>query len=146
MQRGPHRPTDGLWANGLGERTAWVGALIGVATLVVGFSYYSMDLDQWQTMMFTTLAFMQVGQAFATRSSTESLRTIGLGTNRAMLGIAAGVIVLQFAAVYTPLSEFLKLDSLSAIDMTICALMGIGLLAVIEIVKAVKRHTVAPGV
>jgi Ca2+-transporting ATPase len=145
MQRGPHRPSDGLWANGLGHRTAWVGTLIGVATLVVGFSYYAMDLDQWQTMMFTTLAFMQVGQAFATRSSTESLRTIGFGTNRAMLGIAAGVIVLQFAAVYTPLSEFLKLDSLSALDMAICALLGIGLLLVIEIVKAFNRRSVARG-
>jgi Ca2+-transporting ATPase len=146
MQRGPHRPSDGLWANGLGQRTAWVGALIGVATLAVGFSYYAMDMDQWQTMMFTTLAFMQVGQAFATRSSTESLRTIGLGTNRAMLGISAGVIVLQFAAVYTPLSEFLKLDSLSAVDMAICALLGVGLLVVIEIVKLVKRRAVAHGV
>ena len=66
---------------------------------------------------------MQVGQAFATRSSTESLRTIGLGTNRLMLGIAAGVIALQLAAVYTPLSEFLDLDTLSALDISICALL-----------------------
>ena len=29
-------------------------------------------------MIFTTLAFMQVFQAFGTRSHTESLRTIGL--------------------------------------------------------------------
>jgi hypothetical protein len=63
-----------------------------------------------------------------------------------MLGIAAGVIVLQFAAVYTPLSEFLKLDSLSAVDMAICLLMGVGLLVVIEIVKAFKRRAVAQGV
>ena len=108
MQRGHIARPTAVGQLGLGQRTAWVGALIGVATLAVGFSYYAMDMDQWQTMMFTTLAFMQVGQAFATRSSTESLRTIGLGTNRAMLGIAAVVIALQFAAVYTPLSEFLN--------------------------------------
>ncbi len=140
MQRGPHRPSDGLWAGRLGHRTAWVGTLIGVATLAVGFGYYALDLDQWQTMMFTALAFMQVGQAFATRSSTESLRTIGLGTNRLMLGIAAGVIALQLAAVYTPLSEFLDLDTLSAVDISICALLGVGLLAVIETVKLVARR------
>ncbi len=140
MQRGPHRPSDGLWAGRLGHRTAWVGTLIGVATLAVGFGYYALDLEQWQTMMFTALAFMQVGQAFATRSSTESLRTIGLGTNRLMLGIAAGVVSLQLAAVYTPLSEFLDLDTLSALDISICALLGIGLLAVIETVKLVTRR------
>ncbi|HYN31846.1 MAG TPA: cation-translocating P-type ATPase, partial [Ilumatobacteraceae bacterium] len=143
MQRDPHRPSDGLWAGGLGHRTAWVGTLIGVATLAVGFGYYSLDLDQWQTMMFTSLAFMQVGQAFATRSSTESLRTIGLGTNRLMLAIAAGVVVLQLAAVYTPLSEFLDLDTLSAVDILICAFLGIALLAVIETVKLVSRRRLA---
>ena len=142
MQRGPHRPNDGLWAGRLGHRTAWVGTLIGVATLAVGFGYYALDLEQWQTMMFTTLAFMQVGQAFATRSSTESLRTIGLGTNRVMLGIAAGVVTLQLAAVYTPLREFLDLDTLSAVDISICALLGVGLLAVIETVKLVTRWRV----
>ena len=140
MQRGPHRPSDGLWAGGLGQRTAWVGTLIGVATLAVGFGYYALDLEQWQTMMFTALAFMQVGQAFATRSSTESLRTIGLGTNRLMLGIAAGVIALQLAAIYTPLSEFLDLDTLSALDIAICALLGVGLLGVIETVKLIIRR------
>ena len=140
MQRGPHRPSDGLWAGRLGHRTAWVGTLIGVATLAVGFGYYALDLEQWQTMMFTALAFMQVGQAFATRSSTESLRTIGLGTNRLMLGIAAGVVALQLAAVYTPLREFLNLDTLSAVDISICALLGVGLLAVIETVKLVTRR------
>jgi Ca2+-transporting ATPase len=143
MQRGPHRSTDGLWAGRLGHRTAWVGTLIGIATLAVGFGYYALDLDQWQTMMFTSLAFMQVGQAFATRSSTESLRTIGLGTNRVMLGIAAGVVALQLAAVYTPLREFLDLDTLSPVDISICALLGVGLLVVIETVKLVARRRAA---
>ena len=143
MQRGPHRPSDGLWAGQLGHRTAWVGTLIGVATLAVGFVYYARELEQWQTMMFTTMAFMQVGQAFGTRSSTESLRTIGLGTNRVMLGVAAGVIVMQLAAVYTPLKRLLDLDTLRAVDISICALCGVGLLAVIETVKLIKRRRAA---
>jgi hypothetical protein len=57
-----------------------------------------------------------------------------------MLGTAAGVIILQRAAVYTPLSVFLDLDTLSAVDMAICALLGVGLLAVIETVKFVNRR------
>ena len=82
---------------------------------------------------------MQVGQAFATRSATESLRTIGLATNRVMLYIAALVVVLQFIAVYTPLREFLDLDTLSAADIGVCALLGVGLLLVVETVKLIDR-------
>ena len=141
MQRPPHSPEDGLWANGLGRRTAWVGSVIGVVTLGLGFAYYAADLDQWQTVMFTTLAFMQVGQAFATRSSTESLRTIGWRTNPLMLGIAGLVIGLQLLALYTPLSEFLDLDPLSGADLVVCAAAGIGLLTLVEAVKAIHRST-----
>jgi Ca2+-transporting ATPase len=139
MSRPPHLPTDSLWANGLGGRTTWIGIVIGVVTLGLGFGYYAADMDQWQTMMFTTLAFMQVGQAFATRSATESLRSIGLTTNRVMLYIAALVVALQLIAIYTPLREFLDLDTLSAADVGVCALMGVGLLAVIETVKWIDR-------
>ena len=141
MQRPPHSPSDGLWANGLGVRTVWVGLVIGAVTLGLGFGYYAADFDQWQTVMFTTLAFMQVGQAFATRSSTESLRTIGWRTNPLMLAIAGIVVGLQLLALYTPLNEFLDLDALGAVDLAVCAGAGLGLLALVEAVKAVSRRT-----
>ena len=139
MQRPPHSPGDSIWANGLGRRTAWVGAVIGLVALGLGFGYYAADLEQWQTIMFTTLAFMQVGQAFATRSSTESLATIGFGTNRVMLAIAGAVISLQLLAIYTPLREFLDLQALGAFDLAVCAAAGVGLLVLVETVKAVHR-------
>ncbi len=140
MQRPPQSPSDGLWANGLGRRTAWIGLVIGAVTLGLGFTYYASDLEQWQSVMFTTLAFMQVGQAFATRSSTASLRTIGWRTNPLMLAIAALVVALQLLVLYTPLSEFLDLDPLSAADLAICATAGLGLLALVETVKAFHRR------
>ena len=145
MQRPPHSPRDGLWANGLGRRTIWVGLVIGAVTLGLGFGYYAADYDQWQTVMFTTLAFMQVGQAFATRSSTDSLRTIGWRTNPLMLAIAGVVIGLQLLALYTPLSEFLDLDALSAADLAVCAAAGVGLLVLVEIVKAFHRAAARRG-
>jgi Ca2+-transporting ATPase len=144
MQRPPHSPSDSIWANGLGRRTAWIGAVIGVVSLGLGLGYYAADLDQWQTVMFTTLAFMQIGQAFATRSSTESLRTIGWRTNPLMLAIAGLVFVLQLLAVYSPLREFLDLQRLSALDLAICAVAGIGLLALVEAVK-LRHRAAAPG-
>jgi P-type Ca2+ transporter type 2C len=141
MHRPPHSPSDGLWANGLGRRTVWVGTVIGAVTLGLGFVYYAADLAQWQTVMFTTLAFMQIGQAFATRSSTESLREIGWRSNRVMLGIAGLVAVLQLLAIYTPLRALLDVQALSAVDLAVCVAAGIGLLGLVEAVKWRQRAT-----
>ncbi len=141
MQRAPHRPGASLWADGLGRQTIVIGALIGVASLSVGFAYRETGQDEWQTMIFTTLAFMQVFQAFATRSRTASIRTIGWNTNPLMLAIAGVVVALQLAALYTPLNGFLDLDPLGAIDLAICLGLGVLLLAVLEAAKARARRT-----
>ena len=139
MQRTPHRPGASLWADGLGRQTVWIGAVIGVASLGIGFIYRETDQAEWQTMIFTTLAFMQVFQAFGTRSRTESLRTIGFTTNRVMLAIASLVVALQLAALYTPLNDFLDLDPLSAIDLTVCVGLGVALLVTLEVHKHLVR-------
>ncbi len=139
MQRAPHRPGASLWADGLGRQTIWIGAFIGAASLGIGFIYRETGQAEWQTMIFTTLAFMQVFQAFGTRSRTESLRAIGFTSNRVMLAIASFVVALQLGALYTPLNDFLDLDPLGAIDLTICASLGIGLLIVLEVHKHIAR-------
>jgi Ca2+-transporting ATPase len=139
MQRTPHRPGASLWADGLGCQTVWIGAVIGIASLGIGFIYRETDQAEWQTMIFTTLAFMQVFQAFGTRSRTESLRTIGFTTNRVMLAIASLVVALQLAALYTPLNAFLDLDPLSALDLTVCVGLGVALLVALEVHKHLVR-------
>lgn len=139
MQRSPHRPGASLWADGLGRQTIWIGALIGAASLGIGFVYREAGQAEWQTMIFTTLAFMQVFQAFGTRSRTESLRTAGFATNRVMLALAALVVGLQLAALYTPLNDFLDLDPLGVVDLTICIGLGLALLIVLEVNKHLNR-------
>jgi Ca2+-transporting ATPase len=143
MRRPPHRPGESLWAAGLGARTLWVGALIGAASLAVGFVYRQAGRLDWQTMVFTTLAFMQVAQALGTRSNTESLRSIGFRTNPLMLGLVATVLSLQLAALYTPLRDVLDLDPLDASDLAVCAAFGAGVLLVLEVAKAYARRSAA---
>ena len=143
MRRAPHRPGESLWANGLGRRTAWVGALVGTVSLAVGFAYREADRVEWQTMMFTTLAFMQVAQALATRSNTESLRSIGFRSNPVMVAIAGLVVALQLVAIYTPVGNYLDLEPLGVVDLGVCVAAGLGLLAVLEGVKAANRRAQA---
>jgi P-type Ca2+ transporter type 2C len=144
MRRAPHRPGASLWAGGLGRRTIWIGTLIGAVSLGIGFVYKESDRIEWQTMIFTTLAFMQVAQAIGTRSNTESLRSIGFRTNPVMLAIAGFVVTLQLAAIYTPLRDFLDLESLDVGDLAICIALAIGLLVVLETVKAIERRRGGP--
>ncbi|MGF1598959.1 MAG: cation-translocating P-type ATPase [Acidimicrobiales bacterium] len=145
MLRAPHTPGASLWAGGLGRRTAWVGAMIGAAALGVGFAYNEAGRPEWQTMMFTSLALMQVFQALATRSHVDGLRATGVASNPLMTVIAAVVIGLQLAAIYTPLRGFLDLEPLGVGDLAICFGLGIGVLVVIDSVKAVTRRRARPA-
>jgi len=138
MRRPPHAPGGSIWASGLGVQTAWNGVLIGALALAVGFVYQAMDRSEWQTMLFTTLAFLQVFQAFGTRSTTEPLWRVGLRSNPLMLGIGALVVGLQLVAIYTPLRNFLDLDPIGAADLGVAVVVGAVFLAVLELSKVLN--------
>lgn len=139
MRRPPQSPSVGLWSGGLGTRTVWIGAVIGTAALALGIAYREAGNDRWQTMIFTSLAFLQIGQAFGTRSNLESLRSIGWASNRLLVAIASLVVGLQLVALYTPLRRFLSLEPLGAVDLGVCIALGAGLLALFEAAKMRER-------
>jgi Ca2+-transporting ATPase len=142
MQRPPHSPQEGIFAHGMGLQTAWVGAFIGLLALVVGGAYYLQGLPQWQTMIFMTLAVLQIFQALATRSNKESLFTTGVLSNRLMWGAIAAVFALQLIAIYVPplSTAFLRTVPLTAQDLGITLVAGILLFAAIELEKWIARR------
>lgn len=141
MRRPPHSPKDGIFSGGMGRHVAWVGALIALLALGVGYAYHAAGNPAWQTMMFTTLAFAQVGQALAVRSMHESLFTIGLLSNRPLLLLALGVAAAQWLVVSLPLTEtFFGVTVLSLADLAICAALGGAVCAAIELEKAWLRR------
>ena len=140
MRRSPHDPGASLWVNGLGRQTAWIGALIGVVALAVGYGYHETGRPEWQTMVFTSLAFLQVFQAIGIRSNTESILTIGPMTNRVMVAITTLVVALQLAALYSPLNGLLDLEPLGATDLALCVGLGAALLVVLEVAKTRRRR------
>jgi Ca2+-transporting ATPase len=140
MSRNPHKPGESIWAHGLGTSTLWIGTYVGIVSLGIGFIYYALDLTQWQSMMFTTIALLQIFQALGSRSSTETLREKGLMTNPTMLYSVAGVFALQMVAIFTPLADFLKLERMTVADVAIATLIGATLLVLIEGEKIIKRR------
>ncbi len=141
MKRKPYSPTEGVFSRGAGTQTIWVGVLIGVLALSLGSWYYFTGRPEWQTMIFTSLAFMQVFQALASRSSKESLFKIGLLSNSLLAGMALLVVVLQLIVLYVPaLSKFFAVIPLRGCDLSIAAASGVVVLAVMETGKAIGNR------
>jgi len=146
MARPPHAPGGSIWAGGLGVQTAWTGVVIGMAALAIGFVYEARDSHLWQTMLFSSLAFLQIFQAIGSRSSDPERRSIDLRSNPVMAGIVTLVVLLQFAALYTPLRGFLDVEPLGLVDLGVCVGAGAGLLALMEIERAVMARRRAAAV
>jgi P-type Ca2+ transporter type 2C len=139
MQRPPYSPAEGVFSRGAGRQTIWVGILIGALGLGIGSRYYFGGRPEWQTMIFSSLAFAQVGQALASRSRRESLFTLGLGSNPLLLGMAALVTLLQLAVIYiSPVAVFFSLTPLSLPDLLIALGAGVLVLAALEGAKLRK--------
>lgn len=145
MHRPPRRPGDGVLSGGLGWHAMAVGAAIGALTLGVGVWYHASGAPQWQSVMFTTLAWLQVCQAFATRSSTEPFWRVGFFSNRALVLTATAVVALQIGVLYSPVGPLMGLRPLGWADMLVCASLGAIPFAGIEAEKAWRRRRVSRG-
>jgi Ca2+-transporting ATPase len=141
MQRPPYSPREGVFSRGGWTRVARAGGLTGGLALALGAIYFFSGRPEWQTVVFTTLAFAQVSQALASRSSKESLFKIGLLSNPTLAGMALLVVALQLAVLYIPaLSAFFNLLPLSALDLGIAAGAGALVLVAMEVEKKVTSR------
>ncbi len=141
MKRAPFSPKEGVFSRGAGVQTIWVGVMIGALALGLGSWYYFSDRPEWQTMIFTSLAFMQVFQALASRSSKDSLFKLGLLSNPLLAGMALLVVALQMAVMYIPpLAAFFEVLPLSGCDLSIAAGAGVLVFVVMEVSKRIENR------
>ncbi|MBK8781011.1 MAG: cation-translocating P-type ATPase [Anaerolineales bacterium] len=140
MKRKPYSPTEGVFSRGAGFQTVWVGVLIGALALGLGSWYFFTGRPEWQTMIFTSLAFMQVFQALASRSAKESLFKLRVMSNPLLAGMALLVVGLQLAVLYIPtLAKFFEIIPLSGCDLSIAAGAGVAVFVVMELEKKLKK-------
>ena len=140
MKRPPYSPKEGVFSRGAGVQVIWVGVLIGALALGLGSWYYFTGREQWQTMVFTFLAFAQVFQAWASRSATDSFFKLRILSNSLLAGMSALVVGLQLMVLYVPfLSEFFGVKALSLCDLSIAIAGGIVVLVVMEAEKMFRK-------
>ena len=140
MQRPPYLPGEGVFSRGAGFHTVAVGMLIGGLVIGLGYWYLLEGNPAWQTMMFTTIAFAQVGQAFASRSNHELLAEIGIRSNKLLLIMAVLVMALQLFVIYIPsLAAFFVVVPLSLVDLSLAVACGFLVFGLMEMVKLLER-------
>ena len=141
MKRPPFSPKEGVFSRGAGAQVLWVGALIGALALGLGAWYFYDGRKEWQTMVFTFLAFAQVFQAMASRSAKDSVFQTGLFGNRLLAVMALVVVVLQLIVIYVPfMRSFFDVTSLSGFDLLIAIGTSAMVLVAMEAEKRVRRQ------
>jgi len=145
MERPPHPPDESVLARGLGTYILWVGPLMGIVALLPQFLAVSPGVDLtrgvWRTMVFTTLALAQMGNALAIRSDRLLLIQLGLFTNPALLGAVAMTFVLQLAVIYVPFMQTIfDTSPLTLEQLGISLAFSSVVFVAVEMVKLIQRH------
>ena len=98
------------------------------------------DLRTQQTAVFSTLCFVQLGNALSVRSMYHSLFSPGLFANHAMWGTIFLTVALQISIMYVPLlQEVFKTTSLSWQIILIILSVTLICMAAIELFKYFSR-------
>jgi len=141
MRRPPYPPDENFFGRGMGRHIIWVGVLMGLISLGLGFAKWQGGNPQWQTLVFTTLTFSQMAHVLAIRSERDSLFAIGLLSNKPLLAAVLLTVVLQFMIIYIPLlQDFFYTRALSGREILVCLGLSSLVFWAVEIEKVVMRR------
>jgi len=144
MRRSPYHPNEKIFGWGMGRHIIWVGLLMALVSLGVGYWYWYTAHRNWQTMVFATLTLSQMGHVLGIRSGRDSLFRTGLLSNTPLLGAVALTVVLQLAVVYVPfLQEVFTTVALSAGDLSLCLVLSTLVFWGVELEKLLMRRSAA---
>ncbi len=141
MRRPPVSMNEGIFARGMGAYIFWIGLLMGLVSLFSGYFGWLEESATWTTMVFTTLTLVQMANALAVRSDQESILTLGLFTNKPLLGAILLTFVLQMLVTYwPPLQSVFGTQALSALELAASVGLSAFVFVLIEIYKAFLRR------
>jgi Ca2+-transporting ATPase len=138
MKRPPHPPSENIFARGLGIEVLWVGILVGLLSLGVGFLTWRAGDSHWQTLAFSTLVFAEMGYVMAIRSDRYSLFT--MKPNWTLFGAVALTFLLQLGVIYLPFAQSIfETESLPLNSLLLCIGLGVFVFLTVETKKLFVR-------
>lgn len=145
MRRPPFAPNESIFSRGIGVRILWIGLLVALLALGVGywgFRQAPADLRWWRTLVFNTLTISQMFNALGLRSNRESLFSIGIFSNMALVGAVVLTFMLQLAVIYLPFFQAIfQTVPLSLNHLLLSLGLSSTILWALEIEKWLKRRT-----
>jgi P-type Ca2+ transporter type 2C len=140
MSRPPRPRSESILAAGLWRQALWVGLLMAAVVLAVQALAIAVGWH-WQTMVFTTLAALQLGNAVAVRSERLSAFSLGIRTNLPLALAVGGSLVVQLALVYVPaLQPIFVTETLGLPELVVVLGASGAAFVAVELDKAWRRH------
>jgi P-type Ca2+ transporter type 2C len=140
MHRPPRKTNESLFAGGIGYHIIWVGLLMAGVTLSAQAWAIHNKLEHWQTMVFSILAFSQLGHVMAIRSERQFLFQQGFMSNIPLLGAVLLTVMLQMAVIYLPFANKLfKTEPLSFNELLICFAASALVFHAVELEKYIRK-------
>jgi len=140
MKRPPYPPNESIFARGIGYHIIWVGILMAIICVGIGYWGFMTNNPEWQTMVFTTLTLTQMAHVLAIRSEKKSLFTIGVMSNKPLLAAVLATILLQLALIYVPfLQNIFKTVALGPLDLLVSLSLSTVIFFAVEFEKWLFR-------
>ncbi len=139
MLRPPRKYNESLFAEGIGLHIVWVGLLMAGITLTTQAWALGHDLRHWQTMVFTVMAFSQLGHVLAIRSERTFLYKQGILTNKPLIITIFITVILQIIVIYLPFAnDVLHTQPLSLNELFACIGISAIVFHAVELEKFIK--------
>ncbi|HEX2850997.1 MAG TPA: HAD-IC family P-type ATPase [Acidimicrobiales bacterium] len=140
MTRPPRPASESILGRGLWQHALWIGLLMAGVSLAVQVLARAAGWPE-RTMVFTTLAFLQLGNALAVRSERHSAVHLGLRSNPWLMYAVALGVGAQLAAVYAPgVRSLFDTTPLTAVQLAVVLVASSAAFVAVEIEKLVRRR------
>jgi len=140
MEKEPRKPTEGVFAGGLGLNVALQGCFIGLLTLVafiVGVQFGGQE--HGMTMAFLTLSLTETFHAFNVRSLEHSLFE-SKKTNKLLWLATLAALVLTAVVVYVPpIANLFGFTAVGWIETLIAVCLSLMIFTFVETQKLIKK-------
>jgi Ca2+-transporting ATPase len=148
MNRPPRPPKENLFAGGLTQRIIITGIIMAMASVFVQWWAVreGYDLRTQQTAVFTTLCFVQLGNALSVRSAYHSMFSSAIFANRGMWATIILSVTLQLLIVYLPpLQTIFKTSTLDRSTILVVLAVTLGCVLCIDALKRFNKMGTASG-
>lgn len=141
MKRSPRKPDESLFADGVGKHIIRVAIIMAAVVLCVQAWALNQNIQHWQTLVFVTLSFAQLGHIMAIKSNTKSVFSKDVFSNVPLILTVLGTIILQIAVIYVPLAnELLHTQPLTWKELLFCFATASIVMFAVEIEKIIYRR------